>query len=131
VLESLATWLVAGSALLGLALIMFMFFYRGARLSGDAWWVSEFAVGSIFVPIIVTLTAFGIGALGVAWAGRADAPITLAQAGDALIIAAVSAVIAMLLRRGAGGLFDRLRPPAEVVQLPPAIPAAPELDRAA
>ena len=123
--ESLASWLVAGSLLLGIALVLFMFLYRASRRSPDAWLVSELVLSSLFAPLIVVLLAFGVGSVLAAWSARASSPITAGQAVEAALVLGVAAVLAALLKRGAGGLFDMAAPRAPVEAMPP------RMDRAA
>ena len=124
-LQSLASWLVAGVLLLGFALVLFMFLYRVSRRSPHAWLVSEVALSSLFVPLVVVLIAFGAGSVLAAFSARASSPITAYEALEAAVVLGVAVVLAVLLKRGAGGLFDM---PSQRAR---AVPIAPRMDRAA
>lgn len=85
--------------LAGAAAALFMFLYRGARLTPEPWYAGEHVLYTTFVPMVVMLT---IGACGVGiemvlrWDNTAISEKHLPEAG---LLALLFAAIVLLLRR--------------------------------
>ena len=85
--------------LAGAAAVLFMFLYRGARLTPEPWYVGEHVLGAIFAPLLVMLLVGASGA-GIETVLRwENTAIDEKHLPEAALLALLFACIALLLRR--------------------------------